>query len=64
MSQVQYQEMLSTGGPRGKLAEDASLIMHEPNKTQMAKFLFVMSFAMMASQSGTYMNVCINLFIA
>ena len=29
----------------------------------MAKFLFVMSFAMMASQSGTYMNVCTPLFI-
>ena len=58
-----YQDMLSTGGPRGKLAEDASLIMHEPDMKQMAKFLFVMSFAMMASQSGTYMNVCTPLFI-
>ena len=63
MSQKQYSEMLSTGGLRGKLAEDASLIMHEPNKAQMAKFLIVMSVAMMASQSGTYMNVCTPLFI-
>ena len=55
--------MLSTGGPRGKLAEEASTIMHEPNKKQMFKFLFVMSFVMMASQSGTYMNVCTPLFI-
>lgn len=55
--------MLSTGGPRGKLAEVASTVMHDPNKKQMAKFLLVMSIAMLASQSGTYMNVCTPLFI-
>ena len=45
------------------MAETASLFMHDPNKTQMAKFLLVMSIAMLASQSGTYMNVCTPLFI-
>ena len=45
MSQDQYGDTLSVGGLRGKLAEDASTIMHEPNKCQMALFLFVMSFA-------------------
>ena len=49
---------------RGKLAEDASVIMHEPNTTQIGLFLMVMSFGMMASQSGTYMNVCTHLFRA
>ena len=63
MSQMQYSDMLSTGGPRGKLAEVASTVMHDPNKVQMAKFLLVMSIAMLASQSGTYMNVCTPLFI-
>lgn len=38
--------------------------MHDPNMKQMGKFLFVMSLAMMASQSGTYMNICTPLFIA
>ena len=65
MSQKQYSDMLqSTGGLRGKLAEDASVIMHNPNVKQIAKFLFVMSLGMMASQSGTYMNVCTELFVA
>ena len=64
MSQLQYQDLLSSGGPRGKLAEIASTVMHEPNMKQMTKFLFVMSLAMCASQSGTYMNVCTPLFIA
>ena len=53
-----------TTGIRGKLAEDASTIMHSPNMKQMVKFLMVMSVGMMASQSGTYMNVCTPLFNA
>ena len=55
--------LLDHGGLRGKLAVDASTIMHEPNKMQMGNFLLVMSIAMLASQSGTYMNVCTPLFI-
>ena len=47
---------------RGQAAIEASVIMHTPNTSNIAKFLFVMSFAMMASQSGTYMNICTPLF--
>ena len=61
MSQATYSDIIQTP-LRGKLAEDASIIMHEPNKNEIGKFLFVMSFAMMASQSGTYMNVCTTYF--
>ena len=63
LSQLDYQELLKEGGPRGKLAVDASTKMHEPNMPQMAKFLTVMSLGMVASQAGTYMNVCTPLFI-
>ena len=62
MSQAAYSDILKSTTMRGKLAEDASIIMHEPNVNDIAKFLFVMSFAMMASQSGTYMNVCTKFF--
>ena len=61
MSQATYTDIIKTP-LRGKLAEDASIIMHEPNQKEIGKFLFVMSFAMMASQSGTYMNVCTTYF--
>ena len=44
------------------MAEDASVIMHDPKTTEIGWFLFVMSLAMLASQSGTYMNVCTPLF--
>ena len=33
-----------------------------PNKKHLGLFLMVMSFAMMSSQSGTYMNICTSLF--
>ena len=62
MSQAAYSDILKSTTIRGKLAEDASVIMHEPNVRDIGKFLFVMSFAMMASQSGTYMNVCTKFF--
>ena len=44
------------------MAEVASVAMHDPNTKHIGLFLMVMSFAMMASQSGTYMNVCTKLF--
>lgn len=44
------------------MAEDVSVIMHDPKTEEIGKFLLVMSFAMLASQSGTYMNVCTPLF--
>ena len=62
MTQRQYSEVLKQTTLRGKAAEVASVFMHDPNKANIAKFLTVMSFAMMASQSGTYMNVCTKLF--
>ena len=40
------------------MAEDASIILHDPNKKNIALFLMVMSFAMLASKAGDYMNVC------
>jgi len=36
--------------------------MHDPNLKHIVTFLFVMSFAMMASTSGNYMNICTPLF--
>ena len=40
------------------MAEDASILLHDPNKKNIALFLMVMSFAMLASKAGDYMNVC------
>lgn len=63
MSQAAYSDLLKSEKKlRGEAAIEASVIMHTPNTQNIAKFLFVMSFAMMASQSGTYMNVCTPLF--
>ena len=64
LTQVAYSELLTSTKLRGKAAIDASVIMHTPNTTNIAKFMVVMSFAMMASQSGTYMNVCTPLLTA
>jgi len=44
------------------MAEDVSVIMHDPNTKNISLFLMVMSFAMLASQTGAYMNVCTPLF--
>ena len=44
------------------MAEDVSVMMHDPKTAEIGKFVFVMSLAMLASQSGTYMNVCTPLF--
>jgi len=46
------------------MAEDVSVVMHSPNTKNIGLFLMVMSIAMLASQSGAYMNVCTPLFEA
>lgn len=64
LSQVQYSEVLSQSKLRGPMAVEASVIMHDPNIKQIVLFLMVMCVAQMASQAGTYMNVCTPLFEA
>jgi len=64
LSQQDYSEVLKLTKIRGKMAEDVSVVMHDPNKKNIALFLMVMSVAMLASQSGSYMNICTSLFEA
>ena len=46
------------------MAEDVSVVMHDPNTKNISLFLMVMSIAMLASKTGDYMNLCIPLFEA
>ena len=62
LSHSEYSGMLNSMRIQGKMAEDASIILHDPNKKNIALFLTVMSFAMLASKAGDYMNVCTPLF--
>ena len=62
LSQSQYSQILATTPIRGKMAVEASILMHDPNVKNIAIFLFVMSFTMMASTTGNYMSVCLSLF--
>ena len=63
MSHKQYSTLLKTTEVKGRLAEDMSIGMHEPNKKEIINFLIVMSLAMVACMAGQYMNVCSFLFI-
>ena len=64
LKQCCYAELLSKAPVRGKVAEIASISMHTPCKSEITRFLFVMSLTMVAAMSGQYMNVCTYLFEA
>ena len=53
-----YAELLAADQIKGKTAENASIHQHEPSRSEIFKFLFVMSLCMVAALSGQYMNVC------
>ena len=52
MTHKQYSTLLKTTEVKGRLAEDMSIGMHEPNKKEITNFLIVMSLAMIACMSG------------
>lgn len=62
LSQEEYSEVLKKTKIRGKMAEEVSVMMHDPNKKNIALFLMVMSIANMSVASGAYMNICTALF--
>jgi MFS family permease len=61
-SQEEYSEVLKKIRIRGKMAEEVSVIMHDPNKKNISLFLMVMSVANMSVAAGAYMNICTALF--
>ena len=64
LSECCYAELLKKTPVEGRVAELASVRQHEPCKSEITRFLVVMSLAMVASTSGQYMNVCTYLFEA
>jgi len=64
LSQCCYAELLDKAPLKGKIAEIASVNIHSPCRSEITRFLIVMSLTMVAATSGQYMNVCTFLFEA